>query len=331
MRAYLPAGSEVVLLRSNGVHEWYTTKATVDVSNYTVAPCPLRNALPVLTAEVKGYRLWFMESQIEVELTPEQTEFVMNHKFVSVEYDIPAYVSTHAALFPDENGNSFSHPSQWMWGFGVRTTLSCWLLTEERYNAVLRRLRRLTRAGCNWRRTKIDASDAARHFMSAVIELRKSWLAADASYEECMNRAEEKYNESDKSVKAEREWRYKRNALEKELDKKRENITEGARLMNIPMEWVSKPNALTPAPVVPVKAMTPTVNGVSKATKAISKSEADAHCEMVDALREAGFTNEAELVENGMMPHEIAADICEENGILTDEDGTFSLREVFKD
>lgn len=147
MRAFLPVGTEIVILR-NGQNEWYTTKAEIDVTGYVTGLCPLRNALPVLTVTVKGFVIWFLENQIHVELSAEQETFVKMHKFVKVEYDIPARVSTRPQDYRDESGRSFVHPSQWMWGYGVRTILSCWLMTEERYNSIQRRLKGLTRAGC---------------------------------------------------------------------------------------------------------------------------------------------------------------------------------------
>lgn len=326
MRAYLPANSEVVILR-NGIHQWYTTTKTVDVSNYTVGICPVRDALPVLTATVHGFQIWFLENQIEVELTDEQKNFVRMHKFVAVEYDIPARVSRFPQNYRDENGRSFVHPSQWMWGVGVRTTLSCWLMTDEKYQSIMRRLRGLTRAGCTWRKTRIDANDAANHFMQAVVSLRKEWLAADVSYEECMASAEERFQEAGQSIEAERTYRYTKNRIERDLEKRRSNIETGAAILGIPMSWISKETV----PVTAVQQVTPSATVVRNAQRAVSKDETEAHCEMVDAMRAAGLEKEAKAVESGEMDHKYAADICEENNVLCDENGVFSLRDVFAD
>lgn len=333
MRAFLPAGTEVVISR-NGSYEWYTTVKTVELVNgYSVAPCPLRNALPVLTAEVKGFRVWFLENQLEVSLSDEMTTFVNNHKFVKVEYDIPVRVMRNATNHRDENGRPFTHPSTWMWGYGVRTSESVWLMTAEKYQALGRRLRGLTRAGCQWTPTNVDASDAAKHFMRAIIAMRKAWVEADQSYETCLNNAEEEYQTGNQSVEAERKLRYARTRIEKELDKKRENITSACGLYGIPLDWISKGTvpAATVSTVNGSVAIAPTASTVKNVTKADAKAKTEAHCNMVDALRNAGHTKEANAVESGSMSHEYAADFCEENGILCDENGGFSLRDVFKD
>ncbi len=327
MNAYLPANSEIVISR-NGAYEWYTTKQQVDVSNYTTGICPIRNGLTVLTATVKGFQVWFLENQVEVELTEAQKNFVSNHKFVSIQYDIPTRVSTHAADYPDERGNSFQHPSQWMWQYGVRTTLSCWLMTEQKYQAIMRRLRGLTRAGCTWEPTNIDSANAGRKLMGAIVSLRKEWISADKSYEENMRNARIRRDERGQGADSLKTYQNDCTRNEKELDKRRKNIEDGAKLLSIPMEWVSKVIPVN-VPVAQVHAAT-SVRAVSNAHKVVGKDVTEAHCEMVDALRNKGLTAEADAVESGEMGHAYAADICEEHGILCDENGVFSLRDVFK-
>lgn len=337
MRAFIPAGTEIVTIQ-NGSPIWYTTKTEINVNGYVTGLCPLRNALPVLTAIVAGRPVWFLENQVNIELTEEQKTFVQMHKFVKVEYDIPARVSTRPQDYRDENGNSFVHPSQWLWGYACRTTLSCWLMTEEKYKAVQFRLRRLTRAGCQWEPTWIDSSNAARHLQKAIVSLRKAWVEADASYDDCLKRAEEAFTNGNRSNEEERKLRYAKNRIDKALDTARENITQAANLYGIPMDWITTGKAVTQATVVngevAPKIAAPTTSAVRNANRADAKTKNEAFCKTVEALKAHGTDESkamAKSMEKGEVAEDIVADYCEQNEIETDEDGTFSLRDVFKD
>lgn len=333
MRTFIIAGTEVVISR-NGKYEWYTTKTEVEITNYNVAFCPLRDSIEVLTAEVKGFRIWFLDNQMSVELTEEQMNFVNMHRFVKVEYDIPVRVSTRPAQYIDENGNSFSHPSTWFWAFGVRTSESVWMLTEERYKAVQFRLRRLTRAGCKWKPTWIDAGNVADHLRTSIIEMRKAWAAADKSYNDCLERAEAEYANGNRSNEAERKLKYARTRIEKELDKRRENITQSARLYNIPMEWIigtgtgaATVKAVTNGTVT----ITPPTVAVEKVLAKQGKDKNEAHCATVEALRDSDWLEAqsiAEEMNSGRVDYFVIADFCQDKNILCDENGKFIYRDV---
>jgi len=330
MRCYLPPETEVVILAS-GSYSWFTTTTEMDVTNYVQGICPLRSRLECLTANVDGMQVWFLESQAKVELPEEMQAHVNYGKLVTLEYDIPAIVSSNPTRYPDETGKSFQHPCIWMWGIGSRTSKSVWLLQAERIP--YRRIRTLIRAGCNYRVTYVDSSDIANHLQRTVITLRNEWLQAEQSYVDCMQSAQDRHNEriaEEKSMDLSEELlKRDHKRVEKELEKRKKNILAGAALFSVPVDWVTKGIANLASGQARVEVFGSLRNAVYVGNS-LMDSRVDAHCNAVDALEQAGHTEIASELENGNLPHDIAADYAEENEVL-DSETTYSLRELFKD
>jgi len=310
---YIASGSEIVLQR-NGVNQWYTTKQDATVSSYTTAPCPMRNSLPVLSGKVMGFQVWFLENQLSVRM-PENK--VTSVPLVSLEYDVPAAVSTNPSRYRDENGVIFRHPSQWMWGIGIRTTLSCWILPAS--SIPYRRLKGLTRAGCQWRVTRIDASDAENHIQRAIIALRRELSQVDERYADNMSAAQTRYQERENSRESTSRLESDMERNKKTLEASIKNVESGAFALSIPMSWIRSEGSVK---------MGVSTNRASQ--QRVMENRVNAHCAVVDSLTAAGHTAVASAIEAGTMPHDIAADYCEDKEVkVEDGDGDYSLRDVF--
>lgn len=324
MDAFIKAGTEVVILR-NGQYVWYTTAKQVTVKEWHVAPCPIRNGVTVLTAEIKGYRIWFLENQLSVELTQEMKDVAQNIQLCKIEYDIPARVSQRPQDYQDENGDSFVHPSIWMWHYGVRTTKSCWIVKKE--SVPWRRLKLLDRQGCQWDVDDINPSNATRKIGQAVVNLRREWIDAEQRYSESMESAQTRLDaklrdaatQQDRDT-AERQYKYDCNRVERTLRKDRENIRKGASVLRIPEYWITTGRV----PTEVLQASTGREQAVNRA---------NAHVAAVDSLNRAGHTAIADAVESGNLPHDIAADYAEDNEVaVTDDDGNeYDLRSAFSE
>ena len=340
MRCFLPVENEfglpteVVIESSTGGYCWYTLERELDINDYATAFCPLRDGMTVLTTVVNGMRIWFLETQLKVVLPEGMLEkvTVAFSKIVKLEYDIPAVVSQNPTQYRDESGKSFSHPSIWMWGIGSRTSRSVWILPADRIP--WRRIRSLIRAGCTYEITYVDGSDIINQLQRTTITLRNEWLKAELSYEECITSAKERRAEREQAEDCDMEDSKKKyendcKRVERELNKKRENIKAGANLFSVPMEWVTEGKASVTNSEAQVT-VTPTLRGMSASRRKTFDSKVEAHCEVVDKLKEKGHTALADALENNKVTHGIVADFAEENEVI-DEDGTFSLRELFKD
>jgi hypothetical protein len=336
MRCFLPAGSDVVIRRGDSDASWYETKKEVDVTGYSVGFCPLRANLKVLVAVVDGISIFFLESQVEVELTEETKLSVQGVQLYLLQYDIPVVVSTHANRYPDEDGRSFQHPSKWMWGIGSRTSGSVWLVPKQLFP--WRRIRSLIRAGCTYNKTVVDSSDAYNQLQKAAIACRNAWVEAEQSYNECVASALTRFNaraQEEDCDEEENQKQYDRdlNRVEKDRDKKQAGILSGARLYAIPEEFVrsgrTNLKAINSDGSVNMNSST---RGTAVASVNLLERQVEAHCNAVDTLRKAGAEAKGigDAVENGSLPHDIAADYAEDNEILPEED-TYSLRDLFKD
>lgn len=335
---YLPAGTEVVILR-NGTHTWYTTKDRVSVESWATAPCPVRSGVTVLTAEIKGFRIWFLENQMCVELSEGMKNLIQNVKLSKLEYDIPAVVSRRPQDYLDKHGNSFRHPSTYMWNYGVRTTRSMWLVREERipWSA----MHNLTRQGCTWDVTPIDHKAAAKLLSQSVVSLRREWIELHQSRENCLRTAAERRDAKlaeatghAETEKANRQYRYDVKRVEKDFKEGCENVRKGATSYGIPLDWVtgkvsvldrpSVTNAIVGGPVRTAE--------VAAANRAVAHNRAAAHVAAVDSLNRAGAVAVAASVEAGDMPHDVAADYMDDNDVKAeDENGTYDLRKAFSD
>lgn len=334
---YIPAGQEIVVQSTRdgqptGQYQWYTTTKRVEVKEWNTGLCPVRNAITVLTAETNGRQIWFLENQLKVELSQDMKTVINTTKLVKLEYDIPARVSNRPQDYQDENGRPFEHPSQYLWNYGVRTSLSMWVVPESKIP--WRRLNRLTRQGCIWEQTPIDASVAAKLLSQSVVNLRKEWVSALQSYNECMasaaqrrDRKIENANGQNDIDKANRQYRYDCTRVEKDLTERQENIKKGASVLRIPEQWIT-------ADIREFGAVgNGTVATFTQANRAVGQTRARAHVAAVDSLQRAGQTAVANAVEQGDMPHDIAQDYAEDNEVeITDDDGnTYNLRDVFSD
>lgn len=309
--AYLPATTEVVIAQ-DGRNVWYTSKVDVDVADYHVAVCPLRG-VPVLTAEIRGYRVWFLESQLKVKLTSEQQEAAVALDLVTLEYDIPTIVS---------RANSIPHPSGWMWTLGVRTTKSCWVLPRK--NIPYSRLREMMRYGCQYECKRIHPDEAAMQLQRSMVSLRRELEEGQQSYEANMTAALTRYNartaENNGVVTQENANRYNADLarVEKGLEKVRQNVADGCKALGINQAWLEASQ----------------LRQVAKASRVVLDRRIIGHTEAVSRLTNAGHVEAAREVEAGNMPQDIAADYMEDHNIsevMADENGEYSLRDVFKD
>lgn len=302
VKQFLPVGSEIVVY-SNGSHKWHTTKSKIEVTEPKPENCPVRE-IEAVTMQYKGYQIWFMESQALVELSEEQESNARCLRLVKLEYDIPTRVMARGEL---------EHPSGYLWARGVRTSGSMWVLPEG--NVPMRRLRELTRSGCTWHITKIDVSDAANHMQRAISALQVERLEAFASAERCRVAAEERFNDGVGDITAKMKQRtaaYKR--VEKELERKLENVKQGATALGIPMEWVEGTSLRT------------IIRGTVAAVTTSYNAKANVVGDAVESLKKLG-TDEAnamaEALDNEKVDPRVVADYLQEH----DED-TFSLRDV---
>lgn len=313
MNQYIPAGSLVVIFR-NGQHEWYTTKKDVQVTDIRAEDCPVRE-VPVLTTTIMGFNVWFLESQIKVELTADQIQAAKNLQLVVLEYDIPVVVQRRGRIV---------HPSSYLWKYGVRTSWSCWLLPKG--SVPLFELNNLTRAGCNWKYTLIDASAAADKLQEAVAALQTERVTAIQSAEDCRVSAQERFNDVDRGSLETRLNRRKADLkrIEKDLAEKLENIRLGAVALGIPTEWVNA-NTLTVRRIEGGA-----VKAVATAAKAASQNEAAVVAETVERAEKLG-THEGKVIatqlKNNTIPVDIAKDYVREQ---EEENGVYSLTEALE-
>lgn len=164
--------------------------------------------------------------------------------------------------------------------------------------------------------------------------MRKACVDADHSYDECMARAEEEFTNGNRSNEAERKLKYARNRIEKTLETSRKNVESAAGLYGVSMDWITKGTTATATIVngeVKPTVATPSTYAVRNNNRTDAKAKTNGYVATVDALRTNGLEKEAKALESGEMPIAVAADLCEENGILCDENGTYSLRDVFAD
>lgn len=303
---YLPAETEVVIARE-GRNEWYTSRMEVEVGDYHVAICPLRG-VSVLTAEVRGYRVWFMQSQLQVRLNTDQNVRAENLDLVKLEYDIPTEVSRSGRI---------PHPSQWMWVIGVRTTKSCWILPRKSipYN----RLREMMRFGCQYEVTRIHPSEAASKLQQAMIALRIELEEGQQRYEASMTAALTRFDERGRqTIESVNRYNADITRNEKALEKVRQNVADGCKALGIDQNWLTSSS----------------LRAVAKAQRAVLDRRIIGHATITQRLAEAGHTAAAREIENGMLPHDIAADYAEDHNVsevIADENGEYSLRDVFKD
>lgn len=301
---YLNVGTEVVI-NQNGNNEWYTTQQQVQVEDYRVAVCPLRG-VPVLTATVRGFRVWFLESQLHVEMSAELAQHAANLDLVTLEYDIPTEVS---------RTNRMPHPSQWMWSIGVRTTLSCWTLSRSRIP--YSRLHEMLRHGCQYRVTRVHPDDASRQMQLAMISLRRELEDAASRREQNYTAAETRFSARGRELQ-ESVNRYNADLsrIEKAYQTAVSNVEAGCKALGIPMTWLGSSY----------------LQSFVRAERAILNRRIEAHVTVMDRLAAAGHAGVVTEVEAGRMPHVIAADYAEDHEVSTEsvtEDGTYSLREAF--
>lgn len=304
-RQILPVGSEIVTYE-NGKHKWYTTKRIIDVENPEPANCPLRE-IECVTMTHKGFQVWFMESQVKVILSAEQESTTRNMKLVKLEYDIPTRVMARGEL---------EHPSGYLWARGVRTTKSCWLLPEG--NIPYARLRELTRTGCTWEVTKIDATDSVNHMQRAIAALQTEWVQAFVSREECLASALTRRNDGEGDItKKDQRYRADLKRIEKEFEKRMENVRNGANALNIPIHWVqgSSMRAILRATVI--------------SNHSEYKNRAEEFGKASENLRKIG-TEEANSLASHLDNDTVHAGVVADYLAEHDED-TYSLRDVIDD
>lgn len=305
IKQYIPAGSEVVTY-SNGEHKWYTTKTNVPVIDPKPEVCPVRE-IEAVTIQYKGYAIWFLETQVNVELSDEQTNQARHLDLVFLQYDIPTAVTRRGEL---------EHPSSYLWARGVRTSLSCWVLPKG--NVPMLRLRELTRAGCTWHVTKVDASEAPNLLQRSIAALQTERLEAIRRFEESTVAADARFNDGEGDVNAKIKRRAADTArIQKAYDKAMENVKQGSEALNIPFAWVEG---------VSLRTQIRMVNAAAKSkweTKALVTEDA------VTRLRNIGTTEAtamADSLANEKVDPRIVADYLEEH-----DSDVFSLRDVYGD
>lgn len=306
IKQYIPAGSEVVVY-SNGAHKWHTTKTNIPIVDPKPENCPVRE-VEAVTIQYKGYTLWFLEAQANVELTEEQENSARRMELVKLEYDIPAAVMARGQI---------EHPSTYLWARGVRTSGSMWILPKG--NVPLSRLRELTRAGCLWEITKIDVSDAANKMQRAIASLQTERIQAYISYDACMRSAEERFNDGNGDVNSKLKKRsadHKR--IEKELEKKLENVRQGAVALGIPLDWVEGTSMRT---IIRATVIDP--------AKREWETKSEVTEDAVTRLRNLNTTEATALADslaNERIDPRVVADYLEEH-----DSDVFSLRDVYGD
>lgn len=295
---YIPAGSEIVIAR-NGQHEWYTTKKDVPIETTESQDCPVRG-VPVLTTVHQGFRIWFLDGQIRVNLSEAQLQHARNLRLVTLEYDIPTRVE-----------NQLVHPSTYLWNYGVRSTKSCWLVPKGQLPLV--RLRDLTRTGCNWKYKPVDPEAVAESMSEAVAGLQGERQRAIAAHKKGLENAQKRYNDNPDNLPVHTlqiRLRNDRERIEKTLKKCLDDVKTGARALGIPIEWTEQTSL-----VVRRADAKATPMNVNAAFNSAARKEADDAGKVHDralALGTAEGREVAKAVASNTMPADIAKDYVEE-------------------
>jgi hypothetical protein len=152
-----------------------------------------------------------------------------------------------------------------------------------------------------------------------MIALRIELEEGQQRYEESMTAAVTRFDERGRGTQ-ESVNRYNADVSrnEKALEKVRKNVEDGCKALGIDQNWLSQSSLRT----------------IAKAERAVLDRRIIGHTEIVHRLQAANHGPAAAAIEAGDMPHVIAADYAEDNNVdatVTDENGVYSLRDVFQD
>lgn len=311
---YLPIGSEVLVQRPNSeVQEWYTTKANVPVSETETVTCPVRE-IPVLTTVYKGIRIWFLEGQTRVELTEEQLNAAKNLCLHTVQYDIPAVLSTSGAV---------THPSTYFWRYGVRTSESVWLMPKGQLPLLA--FRDMLRQGCNVRWNPIDPSTASVMISEAVAGLQAERMRATEQHKANVQAAMDRFNNNPRNIQLETLQKRRDADLKratKTLAEALENVSSAAKALGIPAKWIEGSEMITRR--IARMRNTQAAGSIAGAMANANLAEAATVGNVHDTLRAMNTPESnamADSVANNTLPADIASDYIQERI----DDGSYSL------
>lgn len=301
-RTFIPAGTEIVMCQNKDTqaYVWYTTKKNIELNgvDVTIQTCPVRE-IPVASALVMGFRVWFLETDVRTELTADQIQSAANMQLHLVEYDIPVTVMRR---------NVITHPANYFWRYGVRTSGSMWVMP---YGSIPwvgsdgEGIRAIKRAGCVVKITKIDVSEALNKIQEAIAALQTARMEALEGAKKNVDNAHARHAERGPGKTSDRQLGYDLTRIEKELAKDLQNVKDGAKSLGIPESWLER-------------------KAIRSINAAVVKGNVD-KCEeigkIVDAARANGHHGIANMVEKNEMPADIAKDYLEDNGVFSLVDG----------
>lgn len=297
-RVHIPAGTEIVMCQNKDTqtYVWYTTKKAIELNGLavTVQNCPIRE-IPVVSALVSGFRVWFLETDTRTELTADQMQAAANMQLHLVEYDIPVVVARR---------NVISHPSTYFWRYGVRTSGSMWVMPHGSIPWVGSNgegIRAIKRAGCVVKVTKIDVSEACNKIQEAIAALQTARMEAIDGAKKNTDAANARHAERGAGRVSDKTLTQDLKRIEKALAEDLENVKNGAKALGIPESWLER------------KA----IHSINAAVVKGNIEKCEEIGKIVDAARASGHPGIANMVEKNEMPAYAAKDYLEENGVFS--------------
>jgi hypothetical protein len=293
---FIPAGSDVAVKTANNPAKWYTTAKDVPIeSEPETAQCPMRTARTVLKTRYQNVDVFFLPHQMQTRATAQQIEHAQNLRFHLLDYDIPS-------TLPDvPEADNFVHPSEYLARIAVRSTLSCWIIPEDKIP--LTRLNRLTRVGARWRSYRVDQAEAVRLLEEAVAAMQRELDDAATRATESQQRADAQLDAvpaDEDPLKAQKRYLYRAKQIQERTKTLTENVLAAADVFGVRNRILNVERARS------------IVDSVATAMQTRARLWSEA-MESLRNSRNAEARAMAQQMDAGTVPVGVAADFIQEN------------------